>query len=81
VALVISDLTMSGMGGEELCRQSRELVPNLPFLFCSGNRKALGNLSAESCQNSGYVEKPFDIDLFALRVREILDQEMDEKDT
>ncbi len=80
VALVISDLTMPGVSGEDLCRLSRELFPDLPFLFCSGNRKALQNMKSESRRASEVVEKPFDIDLLALRVREILDPRAHGKD-
>ena len=52
-AMVITDLTMEGMGGEELVAKIREVRPRIPALFMSGYPHV------PVVANSGFLQKPF----------------------
>ncbi len=58
-ALVLTDLTMPGIGGAELARRLRERWPDLPFLFMSGHSAdELWRQGAVS-READLIEKPF----------------------
>lgn len=75
VELVITDMTMPKMGGVDLYHRARELVPDLRFLFCSGNTRVWENLGCEGDPRAAYLQKPFEIDVLATNVRELLDRD------
>jgi len=56
--LVLTDLTMPGIGGAELARRLRDRWPNLPILFMSGH--ALDEYSRQTLlPGTSLIEKPF----------------------
>jgi CheY-like chemotaxis protein len=59
VAMVITDISMPRMGGAELYRRSRELLPDLRFIFCSGNLHDWEQLGCADDTSVSYLEKPF----------------------
>jgi PAS domain S-box-containing protein len=74
VDVVLTDLVMPRMGGEELARHIRAARPELPILFISGytqgaalNRDALG-------PGAEMVHKPFDADQLAERIARLLER-------
>ncbi len=74
VDVVLTDLVMPRMGGEELARHIRAARPELPILFISGytqgaalNRDALG-------PGAEMVHKPFDADELAERIARLLER-------
>ena len=75
VDMVLTDLVMPRVGGEELARQLLEAHPGLPILFMTGytrgaalNREALG-------PGAEVVHKPFDADALAERIARMLERE------
>lgn len=64
--LLITDIIMPEMSGEELIRRVRELRPELPVLFISGyDRSTLGKRK-QTPVTEHFLQKPFDSeDLFA----------------
>ncbi|MEW5737133.1 MAG: PAS domain S-box protein [Thermodesulfobacteriota bacterium] len=72
IDLVILDMIMPGMGGEELFHKIREARPSVPVLLSSGyslEGKAAA-LFAEGC--SGFLQKPYSIGDLSRKVREVL---------
>ena len=59
--LIFLDIWMSGMDGQDICRQlrSREETKYVPIIMLSANVD-IENIAAE-CGATGYLAKPFDI--------------------
>ena len=74
IALLVSDVVMPEMSGQELARRIREQWPHIGVLFMSGysdeDVRRHGMVSA----NGHFIEKPFTPDGFAKKVREVLDE-------
>jgi hypothetical protein len=66
--LVLTDLTMPGMGGVELARQLRERWPALPILFMSGFPTEELHRQGGSAAAVDLIEKPFSVDELTRRV-------------
>jgi CheY-like chemotaxis protein len=58
VDVVVTDLKMPGMNGDELADKLQAQRPNLPVLFVSGVPCETGNDAEFDCDN--YLEKPVD---------------------
>jgi PAS domain S-box-containing protein len=73
IDLVLTDLVMPEMGGNELVERLRASQPDLRVLFMSGyiDRIVYGNGSNRP--GTGFVEKPFTAETLVRRVRELLD--------
>ncbi|GAB4253523.1 ATP-binding protein [Deferrisoma sp.] len=56
--LVLSDQTMPGMTGDELCRRLRRAAPDLPVLLCTGYHETLDESAAAAAGAAGLVFKP-----------------------
>jgi CheY-like chemotaxis protein len=72
IGLVLIDLTMPRMSGDELFRQLRELDPAARVLFSSGYHEGrLAPLLADD-RRVGFIRKPFRIDELLARVRAMM---------
>ena len=74
INLVLLDLTMPGLSGEETLRQLRALTPDLPVIVMSGYSEAETRGRCASLGVSGYLAKPFEISDLVTRLRPYLDQ-------
>lgn len=63
--MVLTDLHMPGMGGQELLGRVRSAFPDLPCAAMSGQDKGKGF--------DGFIQKPFEIDDLLLMLNGILD--------
>jgi two-component system cell cycle sensor histidine kinase/response regulator CckA len=71
VHLVITDIVMPEMGGNELARQLAAEHPGLPVLFMSGYTD--GEIAERGLGPDGaFLQKPFTSDVLARKVREVL---------
>ena len=69
--LVITDMTMPEMTGDQFIKQLREIKPDVKAIICTGYSSRLENLDAvraEAC-----LMKPFEISVLAKTIRKILD--------
>lgn len=73
VDLVMMNVNMPLLGGRETFRQLRSMAPDLPILIVTGHGRAVVDESAWSSEISGYLQKPFQLEDLAFKVRHVLD--------
>lgn len=73
IDLVLMNMNMPLMGGRETFRQLKNISPDLPILIVTGHGRAVVDESAWSSEISGYLQKPFQLEDLALKVRHVLD--------
>jgi len=61
VDLVLLDLSMPKMGGEETCRRLRGLDPDVRILITSGYEGGQASGSLDDLQADGFLPKPYDM--------------------
>ena len=71
--LVITDMTMPRMSGEDLLREAHRLRPHLPVVVCTGFSASMSPERAYALGAVGYLNKPLSVNDLALQVRRILD--------
>jgi two-component system cell cycle sensor histidine kinase/response regulator CckA len=77
IVLVILDIVMPGMGGSEVYRELRNLMPDVKVLLCSGYSiqgeadRLIGNGA------SGFIQKPFSLSSLEQSINEVLQPEDD----
>ncbi len=71
--LVMTDMTMPGLSGEDLLRESLRLRPDVPVVVCTGYSASMTPERAYGLGASGYLTKPITIEELALQIRRILD--------
>jgi CheY-like chemotaxis protein len=74
IDLVLTDVTMPGMGGYELVQQLRERRPDLRVLFMSGYAEKARDPNEAMESGTGFVGKPFTAKVLMQRLREVLDK-------
>lgn len=71
-SMVISDLMMPNVDGFELAESIRATDKNIPIMFMTAKDDKPSKLFAYTLGVDDYVVKPFDIDVFALKVAAVL---------
>jgi PAS domain S-box-containing protein len=71
--LVILDMNMPRMGGKETFDRIKEVRPNLKILICSGYSATMLDDSIFTRTIDGFIQKPYEIDNFSRKIRNILD--------
>ncbi|MCU0579964.1 MAG: response regulator, partial [Desulfobacterota bacterium] len=74
ISLVVLDVVMPGLGGQETFRKLKALNPQVKVLLSSGYsaRGAVGEILNEGA--AGFIQKPYREEELAARVRELLDR-------
>ncbi len=72
IQLVIADVVMPEMGGDELAAEVRRIHPDLPVLFMSGYHEA-GDSPVLAEGREFFLQKPFTPETLAAKVRQALD--------
>jgi two-component system, cell cycle sensor histidine kinase and response regulator CckA len=72
IDLVITDMVMPVMSGQELARKLADVRPGLRILYMSAFASNIYSPSALANALAGYISKPFDLDTFVGKVRELL---------
>ncbi len=68
IDLMMTDVGLPGMNGRELATQARQLRPQLPVLFASGDPERV-----EVSPGMQSINKPFSIDQLRDKVKKMLD--------
>ncbi|UAW98510.1 PAS domain S-box protein [Halopseudomonas nanhaiensis] len=74
IDLLITDMGLPGLNGRELAERARELRPELKVLFITGYAENATQASGFLEPGSDMLTKPFSIEAFAQRVREVTDR-------
>lgn len=72
--LIITDMTMPKMTGEELARKIKKIRPNIPVLMCTGFSTMIAPGDIEEMGITSILMKPLTINDLANTVRRILDE-------
>lgn len=73
--LVITDMTMPGMTGDQLAAAILDLRPDMPIIISTGFSKRLSSVKASSLSIRAYLMKPVTVQELSHTVRDVLDQE------
>ena len=74
--LIITDIMMPVMDGLEMCRKVRssELLSHIPVIMVTAKAGQEDRIAGFEAGADAYIEKPYDEDELAVRVRTLLDQ-------
>jgi CheY-like chemotaxis protein len=72
IRLVLLDLSMPGVSGEETMREIRKIRPDVPVVLSSGYSEAYALRGFEDQMLAGFLQKPYTGRTLALRVREAI---------
>jgi PAS domain S-box-containing protein len=73
IDLVVTDIVMPEMKGNELGKHLNSLVPNVKILYMSGNSEKSLVAEVESDMSVDFIHKPFRVNDLLQRVRSLLD--------
>ncbi len=73
VSLVVLDMAMPVMGGEEALRHMRDICPDVRVIVCTGFDEAKANQVFAGQKVDAFMQKPFLPAELAQKVREVLD--------
>jgi len=74
IDLLITDMIMPKMGGQELSDRIREIWPTIKIINMSGYNDTPQPPSNERCPTIQHLQKPFTLETLAATVRRVLDQ-------
>ena len=75
--LVISDMSMPHMTGDQLALEIRKISPDMPIIICTGFSERINKDKAEEIGVSGFLMKPVVKSDMATMIRKVLDEAMD----
>ncbi|MGZ8449198.1 MAG: ATP-binding protein [Candidatus Deferrimicrobiaceae bacterium] len=73
IHLLLTDMGMPHMSGQEVAKRLMEVRPGIKTLFMSGYREDSGNGDEGPYPEASFIQKPFRPDALARKVRELLD--------
>jgi two-component system, cell cycle sensor histidine kinase and response regulator CckA len=73
--LVITDMTMPDLTGDQLAMEIMRIRPDIPIIICTGYSERLSEETAEAMGIRGFILKPILIRDMAVTIRRILDQD------
>jgi CheY-like chemotaxis protein len=71
--LVITDMTMPKMTGDQLARRMMEIKPRIPVILCTGYSETISEEKALAMGIDKFVMKPIVKDVLASTIRSVLD--------
>jgi len=71
--LVITDMTMPKMTGDQLARRMMEIKPQIPVILCTGYSETISEEKALAMGIDKFVMKPIVKDVLASTIRTVLD--------
>ena len=77
--LVITDLSMPQMSGEQVAHKLLSIRPDIPIILCTGLNQAFADEQVKEIGVQGSILKPFTESDVANTIRQVLDRASDEK--
>ena len=77
--LVITDLTMPNMTGDNLARELIKICPDIPVILCTGFSERISKEKSESLGIKKLLMKPIALKDLSTTIREVLDGNKDDK--
>ncbi len=74
--LVVTDMTMPDMTGDELAKNVLSIRPDVPIVLCTGYSEKINKEKAQALGIRGFISKPVRLMDFAKTIREILDEKI-----
>lgn len=74
--LIVTDMTMPRMTGDELSRRVFKFRQDIPVILCTGYSETISETKALEMGIRKYVQKPFSNEYLAGLIREILDKDV-----
>ncbi len=71
--LVITDMSMPNLSGDQLANQLIRIRPDIPILLCTGYSENMTDEKIKSLGIKGFLMKPIAIKEFAQKIRDVLD--------
>ncbi len=78
--LVISDLRMDKVGGLDILRETREILPQTPVILITAYKTVETALEAMKLGAYDYITKPFKVDELQLTIQRALDHQSDRRE-
>jgi DNA-binding NtrC family response regulator len=78
--LVITDLKMDKVGGLDILRECREVLPGTPVIMITAYAKVESALEAMKLGAYDYITKPFKVDELQLTIQRALDHQADRRE-
>jgi two-component system, cell cycle sensor histidine kinase and response regulator CckA len=72
--LVITDMTMPNMTGDQLARKLMEIRPDIPVILCTGYSERISKEKAQAIGIREFILKPIIMTELAATVRKVLDE-------
>ena len=72
--LIITDMSMPEMTGDELAKNILEIRPDTPIILSTGYNELISEEKAEQIGIKAFLKKPFKIDYVSKVIRKILDE-------
>ncbi len=71
--MIITDMTMPNMTGDQLAREIIKIRPEIPIILCTGFSEYMNDAKAKSMGIHKYVLKPVSMEEIATAIRDVLD--------
>jgi len=76
IDLILLDINMPIMGGRDALELLRKLNPGVPIVIVTGYGKDTVETSKFSSEVNAFIQKPFQLETLALKVRNVLDSQV-----
>jgi DNA-binding NtrC family response regulator len=73
--MIITDMTMPNMTGDQLACEIIKIRPEIPIILCTGFSEYMNNEKAKSMGIRKFVLKPVSMEEIATAIRDVLDGE------
>ena len=72
--MVITDMNMPGMTGDQLVQRIREIHPTIPVILCTGYSDRLSPEKASALAIGVVLDKPVELKTLAIAIRQVFDR-------
>jgi CheY-like chemotaxis protein len=72
--MVITDMTMPHLTGDQLSRELLRIRPGIPIFICTGYSERISKEKAQAMGISGFIFKPVEKNVLSHKIRAVLDK-------